>query len=143
MEINEKVRTLRELNHLSQEEMAAKLEMSTNGYAKIERGQRRLDIPKLEQIAAVFNMDLIDLLNFDDKRIVCLVSENTVTNTKHGVLYQINHDSQQNTYYGAEELTNEIEKLNLMLAHKDELLAQKEREIDLLQNLVNALKHNS
>lgn len=140
MEINDKVRTLRELNHLSQEEMAAKLEMSTNGYAKIERGQRRLDIPKLEQIAAVFDMDLIDLLNFDDKRIVCLINENSVA--KHGMSGVLYH-SPQTTYYGTEELANEIEKLNLMLAHKDELLAQKEREIDLLQNLVHALKHNS
>lgn len=88
MEINDKVRALRELNHLSQEEMAEKLGMSTNGYAKIERGQRRLDIPKLEQIATVFEMDLIDLLSFDDKRVMCLVSDNSVFNLRQGALYQ-------------------------------------------------------
>lgn len=54
--------------------MAAKLGMSTNGYAKIERGVRRLDIPKLEQIAEVFGMDLLALINFDAERVVNLIS---------------------------------------------------------------------
>lgn len=139
MEINDKVRALRELNHLSQEEMAEKLGMSTNGYAKIERGQRRLDIPKLEQIATVFEMDLIDLLSFDDKRVMCLVSDNSVFNLRQGALYQVNNDTTTH-YYNAESLAAEIEKLQLMLAHKDELLAQKSREIELLQNLLDALK---
>ncbi len=74
MQLTDKLRTLRELNEFSQEEMAAKLGMSTNGYAKIERGVRRLDIPKLEQIAEVFGMDLLALINFDTERAVNLIS---------------------------------------------------------------------
>ena len=41
MNINEKIRMLRELNQWSQEEMAERLGMSHNGYAKIERGKLR------------------------------------------------------------------------------------------------------
>ena len=36
MNVNEKIRMLRELNHWSQEEMAERLGMSHNGYAKIK-----------------------------------------------------------------------------------------------------------
>lgn len=39
MNINEKIKRLREGKHWSQEEMAQKLNMSKNGYAKIERGE--------------------------------------------------------------------------------------------------------
>ena len=39
MKINEKIKLLREGKHWSQEEMAQKLNMSKNGYAKIERGE--------------------------------------------------------------------------------------------------------
>lgn len=146
MQLNDKLRTLRELNDFSQEDMADKLQMSTNGYAKIERGERRLDIPKLEQIVAIFGMDLMEFINFDVNRAVNLIHEN-----KQSIIYQINKNSQQNTYFGSEDLQHEIEKLNLIISHKDELLAQKEhelnqtieqkqREIDLLQELVNTLK---
>lgn len=146
MQLNDKLRTLRELNDFSQEDMADKLQMSTNGYAKIERGERRLDIPKLEQIVAIFGMDLMEFINFDVNRAVNLIHEN-----KQSIIYQINKNSQQNTYFGAEDLQHEIDKLNLIISHKDELLTQKEhelnqvieqkqREIDLLQELVNTLK---
>lgn len=147
MQLNDKVRTLRELNDFSQEDMAAKLGMSTNGYAKIERGVRRLDIPKLEEIATVFGMELLELINFDAEKTMSMIQ-----NSKQSIIYhQINKDSQQNTYFGTNELEHQIEKLNLVVAHKDELLAQKERElnqiieqknreIELLQNLVDTLK---
>lgn len=141
MEINEKVRTLRELNKMSQEEMAAKLGMSTNGYAKIERGKRRLDIPKLEQIAAVFGIDIVDLMEVD-KSVVCLINENDL---KQGVICLINKNSlNNNTYYsGTEELLHEIDRLKLMLSHKDELLQQKDREIKLMQDLLSVAKTES
>lgn len=146
MQLNEKVRTLRELNDFSQEEMAAKLGMSTNGYAKIERGVRRLDIPKLNEIATVLGMDLVELVNFDVEKAVNLIHEN-----KQSIIYQINKDSPQNTYFGTNELEHEIEKLKLTIAHQQTLLEEKQREINqiteqknreiaLLQDLVEALK---
>lgn len=148
MQLNEKVRTLRELNDFSQEEMAAKLGMSTNGYAKIERGVRRLDIPKLNEIAAVLGMDLVELINFDTEKALNLIHENKQSIIYH---YQINKDSSQHTYFGTNELEHEIEKLKLTIAHQQTLLEEKQREINqiteqknreiaLLQDLVEALK---
>lgn len=148
MQLNDKVRALRKLHDFSQEEMAAKLGMSTYGYAKIERGIRRLDIPKLNEIAAIFEMDLVELLNFDVEKTMNLIHENKQSIIYH---YQINKDSSQNTYIGASELEHEIEKLQLTIAHLNEKLtekeqqiqqitAQKDREIALLQDLVHTLK---
>lgn len=39
MQVHKKIRVLREINHWIQEEMAEKLEISVNGYLKIESGQ--------------------------------------------------------------------------------------------------------
>ena len=126
MNINDKVRMMRELHDWSQEEMAHRLGMSTNGYAKIERGEVRLNIPKLEQIAAVFGMDVLDLMAVNDRSIVCLVNENST------------HSS--NYYAVSQEMAQEIEKLKLLLAHKDELLAQQSSEIQTLKMLVGILQ---
>lgn len=126
MNINDKVRMVRELRDWSQEEMAQKLGMSTNGYAKIERGEVRLNIPKLEQIAAVFGMNLLDLMAISDKSIVYLVNENST------------HSS--NYYAAPQDLVQELEKTRLMLSHKDELLAQQASEIKSLKMLVEILQ---
>lgn len=117
---------VRELRDWSQEEMAQKLGMSTNGYAKIERGEVRLNIPKLEQIAAVFGMNLLDLMAISDKSIVYLVNENST------------HSS--NYYAAPQDLVQELEKTRLMLSHKDELLAQQASEIKSLKMLVEVLQ---
>ena len=126
MNINDKVRMVRELRDWSQEEMAQKLGMSTNGYAKIERGEVRLNIPKLEQIAAVLGIDVLDLMAINDKSIVYLVNENST------------HSS--NYYATSQELVHEVEKMKLMLAHKDELLAQQASEIKSLKMLIEMLQ---
>ena len=62
MKINEKIKRLREGKHWSQEEMAQKLNMSKNGYAKIERGETSASLGRLEQVAAVFGIGLCELL---------------------------------------------------------------------------------
>ena len=63
MKINEKIRQLREQHQLSQENMADKLGMSVTGYGKIERGEVRSNLSRLEQISEVFDMDICELLS--------------------------------------------------------------------------------
>lgn len=125
MQINEKVKKVRELSNLTQEEMASQLNMSTNGYTKIEQGKTRLNIPMLERIAAILGINLTELLNINDKNLVCLISEN----------------SQNSSNYYANETTIELEKLQLILNHKDELLLQKDREIEALKLALSAFRN--
>ena len=125
MQINEKVKKVRELSNLTQEEMASQLNMSTNGYAKIEQGKTRLNIPMLERIAAILGINLTELLNINDKNLVWLISEN----------------SQNSSNYYANETTIELEKLQLILNHKDELLLQKDREIEALKLALSAFRN--
>ena len=69
MESSEKIKIMREMNQWTQEEVAEKLGMSTTGYAKIERGQTNVSVEKLKQIAQVFNLNVAQLLD-DDERFV-------------------------------------------------------------------------
>ena len=125
MQINEKVKKVRDLSNLTQEELASQLNMSTNGYAKIEQGKTRLNIPMLERITAILGINLTELLNINDKNLVCLISEN----------------SQNSSNYYANETTIELEKLQLILNHKDELLLQKDREIEALKLALSAFRN--
>ena len=120
MNINDKIRTLREFNHWSQEEMAEKLAMSANGYAKIERGQTNINIEKLKQIAQIFNIDMVDLIANQDKTFFFSIGDNNVNS--HNL--------------------NSMDKFQLLLDAKDELLKQKDKEIEALKEIIALLKAN-
>lgn len=69
MEVHEKIRVLRSLKNLSQEEMANKLGISTHAYAKIERGETDVNLSRLQEIAQVLTMDLAQLFGLNEKNI--------------------------------------------------------------------------
>ncbi len=123
MKVNEKIRFLRESQNWSQEEMANKLNMSTNGYSKIERGETRLTIDKLEKISKTFGVDILELMSLGEPNILLFQEQNNI-----GII----NSSQQ--------LASEIINLKQTITHKDEMLAQKDtllqsqqREIELLR----------
>ena len=127
MSVNEKVRLFRELNQWSQEEMAERMNMSVAGYAKIERGETNISLHKLKQIASVLQIDLLDLVSTHDSGVILVSGEN-------------NKNHFRNNYYGNQAAELEVEKLKLELKHKDELLKQRENELETLRDIVNLLK---
>lgn len=132
MKVNEKIKLLRESRQWTQEEMAQKLSMTTKGYAKIERGETISNLPRVEQIAEVFNMDICELLAYGEE----------------GKIYINNTDNNlTNSFISLGNGTEEIQRLQLILTHKDELLAHKDdiietqkRELALLREMIEKLK---
>lgn len=129
--VNEKIRKVRESKAWSQEQMAEKLNMSLNGYAKIERGESKIYLDKLEQIAQVFDIDVIELMQSDGRNI-CFQIESPL-----GSVYQGGGETQ---------LLIEIERLKLALSHANDkegllnkLLEQKDSEIKALKEFVRML----
>ncbi|QLD33628.1 helix-turn-helix domain-containing protein [Mannheimia varigena] len=70
MNVNEKVRFLREARGWSQEEMAERVGLSVHGYSKIERGETQLNISRLRQICEVLNYDMLELMTLGEKNVV-------------------------------------------------------------------------
>lgn len=126
MKIHEKIRTLREENQWSQEELAAKLGLSVNGYRKIERGETRLNIPRLQQLATIFHTDILEFIQDSDT-----------------TFYQVNHDSDycvNVSFDSTQTILLENEKLKLINAHQLELLAQKDKELEALKEVIRLMK---
>lgn len=89
MSVNNKIRALRELNNWSQEDMAERLNMSKNSYSRLERDERKLDLAKLEKLAAIFKIDIGELIASDDKELVLLIGTNNSNNPDYGANGQI------------------------------------------------------
>lgn len=132
MNINEKIRRIRESKEWSQEQMAEKLNMSLNGYAKIERGESKIYLDKLEQIAQVFDIDVVELMQSDGKNI-CFQIESPL-----GSVYQGGGETQ---------MLIEIERLKMALSHANDkeellkkLLEQKDSEIATLKKSLDLFR---
>lgn len=116
------IRELREERKWTQETMADKLGLSRNGYAKIERGESTPSLERLDEIAQLLGVKVIELLQLENsKNVVCQISEN--------------HSN--NYYNGDETLKHEIEKLHLIIEHQTELLRQKDENIHLLKTMLS------
>ncbi len=131
MKINEKIKFIREMKGWSQKEMAEKLNMSTNGYANIERGETNVQYSRLEQIATLLDLKLSELTDLDDKNFqIFLAGDNVGDNTGNHMTINSSEIQLQHKL--------EINKLKLEQQQK-EILYQKE-EIANLKEIIELLK---
>lgn len=134
MKTYEKIRQLREEKKWSQEYMASRLGLSPNGYAKIERGETRLTLTRLNEVAQILEIDIFELMQSETQNIDYQIGNN-----------HINH-SRDFTIYGSfehKDLIQELEKLKLVIRHQEEMLAHKElllnqqsRELEMAQKML-------
>ncbi len=123
MNVAERIRLLRQQKNWTQEDVAEKLKMSTNGYGSIERGTTEITLHRLEQLAEIFGMSLAELLNIDGKFIFNQIGENCNNNG-------FNLDGKTRT---ESEYRHQLEKQQLII----ENLRQ---EVNYLKEIINLLR---
>lgn len=69
MEIFERIKLLREAKGLSQADIAANLEIASQNYWKIEKGKTELTVSRLEQIARILGVSVIELLTGEAQKV--------------------------------------------------------------------------
>ncbi len=111
--LGKKIRFLREMKNLKQENMAELLEMTNNGYGKIERDETDVSYSRLNQIAEVLGMSVADLVNMQDQKII----------------YSINNHQPV--------MENMINNGNTPRKDWEERIKTLEEDIKLLKNIVN------
>jgi transcriptional regulator with XRE-family HTH domain len=108
MKVGDKIRDLRTLKKFSQENMATMLDMSVMAYGDIERNKKKdLTLARLEQIAGVLEVSVLDILNFDDK------VSNFFDQCNGNATVGVNNGTANN--YDQRELQHQNEKLKLEL----------------------------
>ena len=65
-ELSKKIRILRHQKNWSQEEVAKRLKISIPAYSKIETGITDINVTRLREIAAIYDLSLVELLTFKD-----------------------------------------------------------------------------
>jgi transcriptional regulator with XRE-family HTH domain len=81
--LGKKIRLLRHQKGWSQEDVARKLDISIPAFSKIETGITDINLSRLEQIASLFEMSVVQLLTFNESnQDQKLVNELDVINKK-------------------------------------------------------------
>lgn len=126
MKTYEKVRQFREQNNFTQEKMAEQLNLTPSSYAKLERGETKINIERLQQIANILNIDIKELLN-DDNGVLKLA---------------ISLDNSGEQYQNCEmgENLKEIKNLKTELKYKDTIIADKETIIKSQNTTIQSLE---
>ena len=123
--ITTQIKKQRSARGLTQDQMAERLHLSTKAYQKIENGITKLDIERLNQIAEILEISLVDLINSDENIYIHSISENEIGfNNKEVVINK-----------GVSE--DEKEVYQQLITTKDQLIASKDKEIQLLRDLLN------
>lgn len=113
--IGEKIRLIRTMKGLSQENISQDLGLSQKAYSKIERGETKLTLDMIEKISMVFQMEPQDILNFNPET---FIQTNSTYNSQSG---GNNHFSVDNDH--VKSLKEELHFLKSQLQQKDELIA--------------------
>lgn len=64
--ISKNIKKYRQLNHMTQEELAGELFLDTQYYAQLERGERNFTIEKIALACSVFHVGIEDIIELDN-----------------------------------------------------------------------------
>ena len=65
-----KVRKLREIRNYTQDYMACQLDMSVSNYSKLERNEVSLTLDRLQEIADLLQLSVVDIIQFDENNLL-------------------------------------------------------------------------
>lgn len=122
LKVGNKIKKLRELKNFTQEYMAQNLNLSSNGYGKIERDEVDVTIGRLEEISKILEVDVFQILNFDEKQIFNVTSQQS-----------------QNAYYAygfvqSPQMNDAVQTLIMQLQEENKYLRSQ------IQEFMNLLK---
>lgn len=124
--LRQNIRDIREDKKMTQADIAEKLGLSETGYAKIERGESKADIDRLQKIADVLGVTLAEIIPFGDENVF---------------VFNDARDNSNNSFsLGNIALSAEIEHLKTLLEAKNEIINSREREIESLKQQIHILE---
>ncbi len=129
MQIGNKLKRLRELKNLNQEEVAKKLNITKQAYSKIERNETKLDLDRIVDLAEIFDIKPEELFN-EESINISIAKECEAPNQQNSG----NLNTTYNYYYGNEA----IPILQKTIDNQQETIKRLESEITYLRKLLEA-----
>jgi transcriptional regulator with XRE-family HTH domain len=130
MRIGHKIKKIRELKSLTQEEMASRLNMSQSNYSKLERDEMEFNMSRLEDISKILQIDLNELINFDEHTLF-VIQNNKAVNGIQGTV--TNHYNQSINDRERQLYEDKIQLLEEKIRYQQEKILFLENQLKTLQ----------
>jgi transcriptional regulator with XRE-family HTH domain len=129
--IGTKIRKIREEKNISQEEMALELETAQSNYGRLEKDDKRLNVPKLIKIAETLKVTVAHLFNEQASKIINQTNNESPNSYNVENLYQENKETQDRlkTQY-EERLADKIKEIEYL---KQEIVFYKDKMCNINQ----------
>ena len=127
MHIGSRLKRLREMKNLKQEEIAKRLNISKQAYSKIERDETKLDIQRIMDLSDIFEVTPEELLKLDGINFNH-AKECDSPNQFTGAMSTVN-----NHYYYGNELTPLLQKT---IETQQETIKRLESDVSYLRKLL-------
>lgn len=128
--LRQNIREIREEKKLTQAMMAERLNIAEPTYAKIERGETRLDIDRIQKIANILEISIADLIPFGDDSIVACNNSDFSNSTNFSLIL------------GNSELEHVVVSLKHQLAAKDEIIESLRHQLTSLEKIISTICDN-
>ena len=125
MKIGDKIKRIRDIKGLKQEDIAALLKITPQAYSKVERNETKLDTDRLEEIAKIFKMSVDEIQQFDERNLFM----NNMQECKDSLT--INNI---NNFYTSDQAMFET-----MIAQQKEVIDLLKEELQFLRSQLNHL----
>ncbi len=129
MQINEKLKVMRQCKDWTQEELAEKLGLAVNTYAKIEQGKATIKLDQLKKIAQIMGVDVQELIDTNEKTVL-----NFAENCAH------NSNIKCHIVLSETQCTHELEKAQLLLKEKENAISLLKQQVEDLRTMLNLIK---
>ena len=131
MLLGDKIKKIRDLKGMTQEDIASKLNISSQAYSKIERNETKIDDKRLEQIANALDVPAESIQKFDESNFFISNLKECENSQSLGMMNTVN-----NYYYNTDQAITVLE--NLIELQKQQLKQQSD-EIEFLRKQLESL----
>jgi transcriptional regulator with XRE-family HTH domain len=114
--IGPKIKMLRLMHKLTQQQMAKKIEMEQSTYCKLEGANTKIDLDKLEKIGKIFNMTAAEIIDHNEQ------SNQDINKKDNHLSHPLDNDF----------LLQELKIRDNLIEHKDRQIEHKDILIEYL-----------
>jgi transcriptional regulator with XRE-family HTH domain len=131
MLLGDKIKKIRDLKGMTQEDIASKLNISSQAYSKIERNETKIDDKRLEQIANALEVPSETIQKFDESNFFISNLKECENSQSLGMMNTVN-----NYYYNTDQTIPVLENL---IEQQKQQLKQQSDEIQFLRKQLESL----
>lgn len=110
-----KIKLLREVHNYTQEYVADVLEISQNTYSLIEKGETKLTVDRLEKLARLYRMDVVDLIRLNEQTYIHTITHSQGVCAQQVTINQMPDEERDLYKRTIERLEKENERLQKLI----------------------------